>query len=398
MLANGLGVRVRTSLGTMPLGLSGVFAVGFLVMRLWYGERSFETIAVSAVDAIPSHSLTNTLLAWFDGQRRALPWRDAPCGARDPYRVWLAEVMLQQTQVATVIPYYQDFLAKWPDVKALAGASDDAVMHAWAGLGYYARARNMLKCARAVAEERQGVFPRHEADLLTLPGVGAYTAAAIAAIAFNGPAVAVDVNVIRTLSRLYAIDAEMPKGKDLVAAKARHLLAVERSGDFAEALMDLGAGVCRPKNPDCPACPWADACLARAAGDPLAYPKKAAKKPKPTRRGWVFWVERTDGSVLLEKRPNKGLLGGMMGFPTTAWESHASTAEAAARAWPAQSWSALPGVVTHTFTHFHLELQVMRVASERAVAGLWCHPDEFGALALPSLMHKVALHALQTKG
>lgn len=354
---------------------------------------------MSAVDAFPTKPLTDgpltdRLLAWFDDQHRVLPWRDAPCGARDPYRVWLAEVMLQQTQVATVIPYYEGFLAKWPNVKALARANDDAVMHAWAGLGYYARARNMLKCARAVADERQGVFPRDEADLLKLPGVGAYTAAAIAAIAFNGPTVAVDGNVIRTLSRLYAIDAEMPKGKDAVVHKACALLPVARSGDFAEALMDLGAGVCRPKNPDCPACPWAGACFALAAGDPLLYPKKAVKKAKPTRRGWVFWVERQDGCVVLEKRPDKGLLGGMMGFPTTAWQADALSAEAVAQSWPSRSCTALPGRVTHTFTHFHLELQVMRVTSEDAGAGQWCHPDELSAHALPSLMQKVARHVL----
>ena len=350
---------------------------------------------MSAVDAFPAKTLTDRLLAWFDRQRRALPWRDAPCGARDPYRVWLAEVMLQQTQVVTVIPYYEDFLAKWPDVKALARANDDAVMRAWAGLGYYARARNMLKCARAVADERQGVFPRDEADLLKLPGIGAYTAAAVAAIAFNGPAVAVDGNVIRTLSRLYAIGAEMPKGKDLVTRKALDMLPMVRSGDFAEALMDLGSGVCRPKNPDCPACPWADACLALAAGDPQAYPKKAVKKNKPTRRGWVFWVERQDGCVVLEKRPDKGLLGGMMGFPTTAWETQTPSAEAAAQSWSPRSCVALPGRVTHTFTHFHLELQVMRVASEDADAGQqWCPQDELSAHALPSLMQKVARHVL----
>lgn len=347
-----------------------------------------------AVDAFPIEILADRLLVWFDSQRRTLPWRDAPCGARDPYRVWLAEVMLQQTQVATVIPYYEDFLAKWPDVKALARAEDDAVMHAWAGLGYYARVRNMLKCARAVADERQGAFPRDEVDLLELPGIGAYTAAAVAAIAFNAPAVAVDGNVIRTLSRLYAIDAEMPKGKDLVTRKALALLPVARSGDFAEALMDLGAGVCRPKNPDCSKCPWANACLALASGDPLAYPKKAVKKAKPTRHGWVFWVERQDGCVVLEKRPDKGLLGGMMGFPTTAWQDRSPSAEAAAQSWSPQACIALPGQVTHTFTHFHLELQVMRVFSQDAGAGQWCRPDELGAQALPSLMQKVALHVL----
>lgn len=353
------------------------------------------------MDAFIPYSLTQSLLAWFDAERRDLAWRDAPCGERDPYRVWLAEIMLQQTTVSAVIPYYQAFLAKWPDVKALAAADDDAVMHAWAGLGYYARARNMLKCARMVAEQRQGAFPRDEQDLLKLPGIGAYTAAAICAIAFNGPAAPVDGNVIRTLSRLYAIDAEMPKGKGLVADKARALLARARPGDFAEALMDLGSMVCRPKNPDCPACPWEHTCRARAQGEALAYPRKAPKKAKPTRRGWAFWVERADGRLLLEKRPDKGLLGGMMGFPTTAWpssaqETDAPSAEAAAEPWNSREWEELPGMVTHTFTHFHLELRVMRVTLDRVGAkhGVWCAPDKLGEQALPSIMQKVVRHVL----
>lgn len=394
MRDSGRGERPRISLGTIPFGFAAAFVVGFLVMALWYGVVSLETIAVNIVDLISPHPMTTALLEWFATQRRDLPWRDAPCGARDPYRVWLAEIMLQQTQVATVLPYYADFLARWPDVKALARAPDDAVMHAWAGLGYYARARNMLKCARVVADERQGAFPHSEEDLLKLPGVGAYTAAAICAIAFGGTAAAVDGNVIRTLTRLYAIDAEMPKGKALVVDKARAMLPAGRCGDFAEALMDLGSGVCKPRNPDCPACPWGDACRARASGAPAGYPKKAAKKPKPTRRGWAFWVERADGCVLLEKRPDKGLLGAMMGFPGTAWDADMPSAEAAAQPWNPQAWDALPGLVTHTFTHFHLELQVMRLVPQHDMEGVWHPRDDLAAQALPSVMQKVALHVL----
>lgn len=366
-----------------------------MVWWLEFGNNRRERPEIMDAFAIPP--LTQKLLAWFDAQRRDLPWRDLPCGARDPYRVWLAEVMLQQTQVTTVIPYYATFLAKWPTVKALAAASDGDVMHAWAGLGYYARARNMLKCARAVADERQGAFPRDEADLLTLPGVGAYTAAAVAAIAFNGAAAPVDGNVMRTLTRLFAIDVEMPKGKDVVAEQARLLLPVGRSGDFAEALMDLGSAVCRPKNPDCPACPWGDDCRARTLGDPTDYPKKAPKKAKPTRRGWAFWVERAeDGCILLERRPDKGLLGGMMGFPGTAWEVAAPSAEDAAALCGARVWDVLPGMVTHTFTHFHLELQVLRIrlAHAQNLDGVWVAAHELHTQALPSVMKKVAQHVL----
>lgn len=390
----------------MPFGLAGVadlpFVVDFFAMGLWYVEPPPDTIirhnhSRGRVLKISEPELTQRLLAWFDAQARALPWRDAPCGARNPYRVWLAEIMLQQTTVAAVIPYFEAFLANWPDVKALAAADDDDVMRAWAGLGYYARARNLLKCARTVAEDYQGAFPRAEQDLLKLPGVGPYTAAAVAAIAFNGPAAPVDGNVIRTLSRLYALQAEMPAGKDHVAARAAVMLPTGRSGDFAEALMDLGAGVCRPKNPDCPACPWSDACLARAQGEPTAYPKKAAKKAKPTRRGWAFWVVRDDGRVLLERRAEKGLLGGMMGFPCSEWQAELCAAPDAAAPWRAASWTQLPGQVAHTFTHFHLDLSVMRIDAPgdpqgglQSGDGVWCAPDALERHALPSVMKKVA--------
>ena len=365
-------------------------------MTLWYGVRSLETITCERMPSFSAHQLTEKLLEWFAAQRRTLAWRDAPCGARDAYRVWLAEIMLQQTTVTAVTPYYLKFLRQWPDVKALAGAADDDVMRAWAGLGYYARARNMVKCARFVAFERQGVFPSGEDDLLTLPGIGPYTAAAIAAIAFNRDAAPVDGNVIRTLSRLYAIDAEMPKHKDQVVTRAQVMLPKGRSGDFAEALMDLGSTVCRPKNPDCPACPWQAACQAHAAGREVEYPKKAAKKARPTRRGWAFWVERPDGHVLLERRAPKGLLGGMVGLPTTDWGDGAGEArDAVNQFYTPHSWDAVPGLVTHTFTHFHLELGVIRVRLSESFApeGLWTRPGDVDEQALPSLMKKVVLHA-----
>ena len=339
--------------------------------------------------------LTERLLAWFGGQRRALPWRDAPCGRRDPYRVWLAEIMLQQTTVTAVIPYYQNFLDKWPNVKALAGALDDDVMRAWAGLGYYARARNLLACARFVADHCQGVFPRAESDLLKLPGIGPYTAAAVSAIAFNGPSAPVDGNVIRTLSRLYAVEGDMPKNKDKIQILAETLRPQNLSGDYAEALMDLGSQVCRPKNPRCSECPWMQACQAFRAGKAVDYPQKAEKKAKPTRRGWAFWVVRSDGHILLERRPPKGLLGGMIGLPTSAWGETLGTPKQAMERFAAEQWTALPGHIEHTFTHFHLELGVIdvRVDANTPWPGLWIARDDVVNQALPSVMQKAISHA-----
>lgn len=339
------------------------------------------------------HILTDKLLAWFAGAgRSALAWRDAPCGERDPYRVWLAEIMLQQTTCAAVIPYFNHFISQWPDVKALANADSNNVMRAWAGLGYYARARNLVKCAQVVAGERQGVFPVHEQDLLTLPGIGPYTAAAISAIAHQGPAMPVDGNVIRVLTRLYAIEDVMPANKDVVGGYGAKMLPQGRSGDFAEALMDLGATVCKPKNPNCPVCPWEGDCHAHAQGRATAYPVKAPKKEKPTRKGWAFWVERADGHVLLERRPDKGLLGGMTGFPTTHWQVDTIDAEQAVAGQPFEgAWRVLDETILHTFTHFHLELRVIKVAVEAASPkGLWCAAHDVDNQALPSVMRKVS--------
>ncbi|MEG3618841.1 A/G-specific adenine glycosylase [Magnetovibrio sp. PR-2] len=345
----------------------------------------------------PPAQLTSKLLNWFAQKSRAdLPWRKAACGARDPYQVWLAEIMLQQTTVAAVIPYFETFTKKWPTVKDLANAKPDDVMHAWAGLGYYARARNMLKCAIEIADNRQGQFPRDEDDLLALPGVGPYTAAAIAAIAFNGPAAPVDGNVIRVLSRLYALEGEMPKNKGLVAEKAKTLLPKGESGNFAEALMDLGATVCKPKNPKCGNCPWARDCVACEQGTVLTYPKKAPKPQKRTRKGWVYWVENENGEVLLERRPEKGLLGGMMGFPGSPWQVEALS-EHAAKTDVGTGWQSLDVLVTHTFTHFHLELKVMTSRACAKADGIWVKPEGFKDHALPSVMKKVAKAVLDKK-
>jgi len=341
-------------------------------------------------------TLADQVLRWFDASGRTdLPWRDAPSGQRDPYRVWLSEIMLQQTTCRAVMGYFEKFTRLWPDVKALAAADSDDVMRAWAGLGYYARARNMIKCARIIAFERQGVFPTDERDLLELPGIGPYSAAAISAIAFHGPSAPVDGNVIRVLSRLYAIKAVMPANKGLVGEYAAKMLPQGHSGTFAEALMDLGATVCKPKKPDCPLCPWQGSCrartLAQGTGQAIDFPRKAPKKDKPARTGWVFWVQRNDGQVLLERRPDTGLLGGMTGFPTSAWQGAEISPQ---RAFDAQgyggTWQVLDQSVRHTFTHFHLHLGVIKVDwVEGRQTGFWCPLDEVRSHALPSVMRKV---------
>lgn len=342
-------------------------------------------------------ALTTALLAWYDVHRRDLPWRAGPGKSIDPYRVWLSEIMLQQTTVATVRGYFEKFLERWPTVTDLADAPRDDVLHAWAGLGYYARARNLHKCAAVVAGDLGGRFPESEDALRTLPGVGDYTAAAIAAIAFGQSAAAVDGNVIRVISRLGAVDTPVPKSRAEVAARTVALVPGDRPGDFAQALMDLGATVCRPRNPDCPACPWAGDCRAAQTGQAEAFPVRAPKKLKPTRRGVAFWLRRDDGAVLLERRPDKGLLGGMIGLPTTPWQEGEFDENVSAHAAPGRTdWRVLPGVVRHTFTHFHLELVVWTgqgVADRNDT--LWAQPGALGEHALPTVMKKVARHVSQ---
>ena len=257
------------------------------------------------------------LLAWYDRHRRVLPWRAKPGEAIDPYRVWLSEIMLQQTTVKTVGPYFARFVARWPDVGALAAAPLDDVLRLWAGLGYYARARNLHACARAVAE--RGGFPRTEAELTTLPGIGRYTAAAIAAIAFDDHAVPVDGNVERVVTRLFAIEEELPAAKPEIQRLAQTLAPDARAGDFAQAMMDLGATICTPVKPACVLCPWMEDCAARRRGDPQTFPRKAPKREGKLRRGAAFVAVRADGCVLLRSRPPKGLLGGMTEVPTTDW-------------------------------------------------------------------------------
>ena len=333
-------------------------------------------------------TLSALLLDWYDQHRRLLPWRtDQP----DPYAVWLSEVMLQQTTVAAVIPYYQRFLARWPTVMDLARADDAQVMKEWAGLGYYARARNLLACARAVAA-MGGSFPPSEAQLRDLPGIGTYTAAAIAAIAFNLPANVVDGNVERVMARLHAVTTPLPPAKAELSHLAAALAPHQRPGDYAQALMDLGATLCTPRSPRCNACPWAKACQALAQGQPEAFPVKRPKAPKPTRFGLAFWLQDDQNRVLLRRRPPKGLLGGMMEIPTTPWRPQQTWIldEAAPHAPAPAHWLALNQTVHHTFTHFHLELGVVKgLIRHDPSLGLWCPLDQLAEQGLPTLMTKI---------
>ena len=335
----------------------------------------------------PVSRLRSRLLAWYDAHRRALPWRAAPGETADPYRVWLSEVMLQQTTVPHATGYFLDFTARWPTVADLAAAPDAEVMAAWAGLGYYARARNLLACARAVAADHGGVFPGDEAGLRALPGLGAYTAAAVAAIAFGRRANVVDGNVERVMARLFAVETPMPAAKGELRDLADRLVTAERPGDWAQALMDLGAMICRPRSPACLACPLSADCAARAAGAPETWPRKTAKAARPHRHGVVFVLMRGE-AVALVTRPAKGLLGGMLGLPTTPWRAAPWTAaEAATHAPVAATWENVGGV-THVFTHFSLDLDVL-VAEAGAASGDYIWTPRAKALAdTPSVFRK----------
>ena len=339
------------------------------------------------------------LLAWYDRHRRKLPWRAAPGERPDPYRVWLSEIMLQQTTVKTVAPYYARFLARFPTVERLAAASLDDVLRAWAGLGYYARGRNLHACAQAVVARHGGKFPAREAALAELPGIGPYTAAAVAAIAFDAPATPVDGNVERVVARLFAVEETLPDAKPEIRRLAATLTPRRRAGDFAQAMMDLGATLCTPKKPACALCPWNEPCAARARGDAETFPRKAARREGKLRRGAAFVVVRADGHVLVRTRPAKGLLGGMTEVPSSAW-THDFDEDAAMAEAPRvrAAWRRLPGRVTHVFTHFPLELTVhiARVgAAAKAPEGMrWVALVDLKDEALPNLMRKVVAPAL----
>ncbi|MFC6620861.1 A/G-specific adenine glycosylase [Novosphingobium panipatense] len=352
------------------------------------------------MDASSDTAIATLLLDWYDIHARSLPWR-APPGtpAPDPYRVWLSEVMLQQTTVAAVKDYFAAFTTRWPDVAALASAPDEDVMAAWAGLGYYARARNLLACAREVAASG-GRFPDTEEGLRALPGLGAYTAAAVAAIAFGRRAVVVDANVERVVSRLSAIDTPIPAARPLIRQKADAITPDGRSGDFAQAMMDLGATVCTPRNPRCLLCPLAAGCAARTMGDPGRYPVKAPKTSKPVRQGRAFWIERDCGAagteVWLVRRPATGMLGGMRALPDDGWNARADGSGGE----PLKGLWRTAGRVGHVFSHFALELEVALHCGTRVQAmgeGEWWPLERLDEAGLPTVFAKAARLALGQK-
>ncbi len=322
--------------------------------------------SVNDISLLPMISPSaQSLLSWYDRHRRTLPWRVAAGEIADPYRVWLSEIMLQQTTVVSVKPYFDRFVAAFPTVETLAGAPPEAVMQAWAGLGYYSRARNLHACAKAVVAGHGGRFPDEEALLLTLPGIGPYTAAAIAAIAFNRHAAAVDGNVERVMSRVLRLEQLLPGARPAIKAATLAIVPQDRPGDFAQALMDLGATVCTPKSPSCLMCPWQDACRAHATGDQSSFPRKAAKRAGAARVGTAFVVLRSDNAVLLRTRPPKGLLGGMVEVPTSDWSARSSTASSCHQPPFAGNWITAATPVRHVFTHFPLELAVRAIHVDR---------------------------------
>ena len=349
--------------------------------------------------------ISERLLAWYDRERRQLPWRFAPGVKADPYKVWLSEIMLQQTTVKAVIPYFQAFTKRWPTVRKLAAADRDDVLAAWAGLGYYSRARNLHACAQVVATRHHGRFPADEAALLDLPGIGPYTAAAIAAIGFNRKAVVVDGNVERVVARLGAIETVMPQAKPAMRSTAAALTPEHRAGDFAQAMTDLGATICTPRRPSCLMCPVMSSCQARRLGIEETLPRRAVKAERPVRRAIAFVALREDGAVLLRRRSDAGLLGGMMEVPSSAWEAELPKTKDALQAVPIHAaWWPVPVDVVHVFTHFRLEVQVYRaLVPLDAALNLWAEPErckfvarrDLKTQALPSLMRKIIAHALQ---
>jgi A/G-specific adenine glycosylase len=372
-----------------------------------------------------------TLLAWYDVSARVLPWRARGGAKSDPYRVWLSEVMLQQTRVETVLPYYAKFLARWPDVTSLANARQEEVLSAWAGLGYYARARNLHACAKAVVAEFSGRFPEEEAELRRLPGIGVYTSAAISAIAFGRKATPVDGNIERVMSRLFAVEEKVPAAKKTLARLAAEITPPHRAGDFAQALMDLGATICTPKKPACGICPWMDACVARVRGDQDTFPRKTEKAEGKLRKGAAFVVIREDNHILLRTRADKGLLASMTEVPGSEWSAEYKEKDAldfapispspgstlrvsppsprlrgegraprsGAKGEGQVVWQKIPGIVRHVFTHFPLELTVYFARAPkktRVPKGMRFVPlQALDEEALPSVMRKVIAHALE---
>lgn len=346
-------------------------------------------------ESTPAGGIARKLLSWYDEHYRDLPWRTGPREAAkgvapDPYRVWLSEIMLQQTTVEAVKPYFRAFVERWPDVRALAAAHEEDIMKAWAGLGYYSRARNLKKCADVIATEHGGVFPGSEEGLRALPGIGAYTAAAIAAIAFGRPAVVIDGNVERVMTRLEAIEIPLPEAKKAVREALAPLVPADRPGDFAQAMMDLGATICTPRRPSCMICPLRADCAAIREGDPERFPLRAPKAERPVRKGAAFVAIRPDGAILIRRRPDKGLLGGMSEVPTSGWTARIDGDDTPSAAPIEADWKP-SGVVTHVFTHFELRLSVYRatVADFAPPAGSrWARQADIHDEALPTVMKK----------
>lgn len=335
--------------------------------------------------------LSQKMLHWYDRHARELPWRVPPHLSKagelpDAYRVWLSEIMLQQTTVAAVKTYFNDFTTRWPQIEDLAAADSADVMAAWAGLGYYARARNLLKTAVIISWERQGKFPESNAELRELPGIGPYTAAAISSIAFGQSEVVMDGNVERVMARFYAENDPLPAVKKRLYERAAAATPKARAGDYAQSVMDLGATICTPRNPQCSNCPLRSGCLAHAQGLTDVLPRKSPKPEKPTRRGIVYIATRADGAMLLERRPAKGLLGGMLGWPGAEWcEEPVATPPFAG------NWQKMPTVVRHTFTHFHLLLDVWVVkplAGDVPECGAFILQQDFRVSDLPTVMRK----------
>jgi A/G-specific adenine glycosylase len=364
------------------------------------------TVALAQRWGEPVDNIPDALLEWYDRERRDLPWRYAPGAAADPYRVWLSEIMLQQTTVKTVIPYFEKFLKLWPTVADLAAADEEEVLQAWAGLGYYSRARNLHACARRIVEDFNGAFPRTEADLLKLPGIGPYTAAAIAAIAFGEQATPVDGNIERVTARLFAVREALPDAKRALRGLAASLTPAARPGDFAQAMMDLGATICTPKRPSCLVCPLQGACEAHTLGVEAELPYRDAKPDRPVRRGIAFLAVTDDGNVLLRRRPDAGLLARMLEVPSTEWVEGPAPESDAVRTAPVRAdWWQVPGLVVHTFTHFRLEIEVYRaVVPAEATLTFWadsarCRWVPRGRLAgeaLPTVMRKIIAHGLKS--
>ncbi len=368
-------------------------------MKEVLNRESWDDVPVKPRQSQGAQEVAARLLDWYGRARRDLPWRAPPGSLADPYRVWLSEIMLQQTTVKAAIPYFEKFTARWPTVAALAEAPEDDILGAWAGLGYYARARNLMACARAIVREHGGRFPEGEAGLRALPGVGPYTAAAIAAIAFGRRASPVDGNIERVVARLFAVESPLPGAKAELRRLAATLAPEARAGDFAQAMMDLGATICAPRRPSCLACPLTDLCAARARNLADRLPARAPRPARPIRYGVAFLAPRSDGALLVRRRPPAGLLARMLEIPSSEWRDAESSLEEALSAAPFPAdWRLLAGRVVHTFTHFRLEIRVCRAdlpfktAPSDIEGCFWLPRDSFETAALPSVMRKIAAH------